>query len=227
MDFRIVTSIDFKNHSWHEPDNFEFASRWHLIPLYGPEAQAASVDMPLAITQSRFGWKLVAVCGLRPNQNAFVQQGAWTANYQPVFLTHYPFAAGEDVDGKAGLVFDVDSGLLDEKNGGFPFFSPIHDLVGKSAKRLEDIRPYKALREETRELLSILADAGAVRPWPADLQHRFDIAIPELYILDIEMVKRLDTTIPLMRNAEPLAMFLQQSLDQVSHLADRTSSQHF
>ena len=227
MDFRIITPYPFQDSSWHGPDSCEFARRCHLIPLYGPEAQAASVAMPLAITQGRFGWELVAVCGLRPNQNAFVQQGIWLANYQPVFLTHYPFAAGEDIEGRTGLVFDVDSGLLDEKSAGFPFFSPSNDLVGQTAKRLDDLRPYIDLRKETRELLSTLANAGAIRPWPADLQHRFDMAIPNLYALDIESVKHLGVTTPVMRNAKPLAVFIQQSLDQLPQLADRASRQYF
>ena len=175
--------------------------------------------MPLAVVQGRFGWEFVAVCGAQLHQNVWIHQGNWMARYTPAFLMHYPFVAAEDVDGQTGLAFDLQSSLLGGEWDGIPFFAPSYDLVGKTAKRYEAIRPYIALRREMKELLDILSDAEAITSWPAEGQYPFDMDFPKLYTLDYEVVKSMNLSLSLMKNAEPLARSMQQSLNRLPRLA--------
>lgn len=141
------------------------------------------------------------------------------ARYTPAFLTHYPFVAAEGVDGQTGLAFDLQSGLLGEGWDGIPFFAPSYDLVGKTASRYEALRPYIARRREMNELLAILSNAGAITSWPSEGMYPFGMNFPQLYTLDYEVVNSMNLSSPLLKNAEPLARSMQQSLNQLPRLA--------
>lgn len=227
LNFKVLTAENFYHYSWHPPKDFSFASRLHLVPLYGEEAPHVEKEMPIAIVEGPFGLELVAVCGLHPGGNLFVHDGIWHGNYQPVWMSFYPFVAGEEFNGVTACFFDSDSEFLAEYGVGFPFYAPNYDPVWKTKERLDSMRPYFYKRQETQNVIRMLADANAIIPWPADLQSQFGITIPGLYTLNPNAVSTLAADNPAARNAIGLTDLMQQSMRKVANLAERASRQYF
>ncbi|MBK1688335.1 SapC family protein [Rubrivivax gelatinosus] len=113
----------------------------------------------------------IAVFGLQPKQNLFVDQGQWRAQFMPAVLTSYPFCVGRLDNERFAVCLDADwKGLGDEGEALF-------DAEGKPGASLQAVRgQLEALEGEaqrTRVLCQRLAELDLLRPM------RFDANLPD------------------------------------------------
>lgn len=225
----IIDSTTFGNYSWldRHPKDDRFVQEEPLIPLYAREVDQASAAMPIAVIRTPVGWDLVAVCGVKPGQNAFVSNGIWGAVYRPVWLEMYPFFAAADGEGTLSFWFDTDSGLLCNKGEGYPFYDDSGEQSIVLQERLSMLGERVVMYRETRSLLQALWELGMIIPWPDYLQNDLSPAMPPLYTVNRVGAQALSSENSILRHAGTFADNLQKSLNQLSPLTQRASYRHY
>lgn len=98
-----------------------YAKDKHLLPLALVDFPAVAPDMPIAFAKnSETGqFQPVAVTGLQPGENLFVDKGNWIAGYVPQSLLVYPFTLIPNPQDAAQYLVGIDqnSKLLGDTEG--------------------------------------------------------------------------------------------------------------
>ena len=83
--------------------DFAFARGSHFAPLVGAEFQQAARDLPILFTVGEEAAGAIALLGIEPGRNLFVDaNGAWAEGvYVPAFIRRYPFVLGRAGGGEA------------------------------------------------------------------------------------------------------------------------------
>ncbi|MCF6435768.1 MULTISPECIES: SapC family protein [Pseudoalteromonas] len=100
--------------------NVEFLKSQHLIPVVAHEFARVATEFPMAFVKNNETDKFqaVAMFGLEPGENLFVEDGKWTAGFAPLAVTRYPFGLVKHPDGEQfGIVIDEASSLVGEEQG--------------------------------------------------------------------------------------------------------------
>ncbi|MCC9597027.1 MULTISPECIES: SapC family protein [unclassified Rubrivivax] len=135
----------------------------------------------------------IAVFGLQPKQNLFLEQGRWRADYMPASLRGYPMCLGRMDAENFAVCFDSAWSGVGTDDG-----VPMFDADGKPGEVLQNARAQlEALEGETqrtRVLCRRLRDLDLLRPM------RFDATLPDgnklsvdgFLTVDNEKVQALD-----------------------------------
>lgn len=110
----------------------------------------------------------LAVMGLSPGENLFLDGGRWTADYAPAYLRRYPFAMARMDDGDQLAV------CMDEQWEGFGDGEPLFTEAGEPSEMLQNIvrflESYEAEVERTRQACDQLDAAGVFEPMRFEAQ---------------------------------------------------------
>ncbi|MFC3032372.1 SapC family protein [Pseudoalteromonas fenneropenaei] len=100
--------------------NVEFLKSQHIIPVVAHEFARAAVEFPLVfVKNTETGqFQAVAMFGLEPGQNLFVEGDKWTAGYAPMATTRYPLGLVKHPEqDQFGVVIDAGSPLVNDTEG--------------------------------------------------------------------------------------------------------------
>ena len=104
-----------------KPFNFDILKEQHIVPLVAHELPTAAGQFPIVFVKDQESgqFRIVAMLGLKPGENLFMQEGKWDATYLPANFRAYPFSlAALDEEGKnIAVCIDADSELVNEEEG--------------------------------------------------------------------------------------------------------------
>ena len=72
--------------------NIEFMKSQHLVPVVAHEFARIANEFPMAFVKNNESgqFQAVALFGLEPGENLFIQDDKWTAAFAPMSMTRYP-----------------------------------------------------------------------------------------------------------------------------------------
>ncbi len=152
--------------------NYTFARDRIFVPVWGVEFSYACQSFPLGFYKQDAGWTPVAVTGLRPNENLFVNAGGrWLGEYIPATLRAHPFVMANK-EGKSDPVvgiFEDDPLLVETAGTPGPELEPLFTAQGEPAPLVLRIKDFldqlNSSKETTRTLLHQLEMMELLTPW--------------------------------------------------------------
>lgn len=188
------------------------------------EAADLACDYPLALLKDRDTGqlRLVALLGLLPGCNAYVQEGRWAATLLPRAVARAPFAWGDDGTGQFGLAIDMAHPRTNDPDG-----QPLFEDDGSDTPLLAGVRAaIDAARQDaaqTRALIDVLVSRRLLQPFAleVDLVGSPGQLIDGLYTIGQAALEALaDDGIVAMHRSGQLAVAhtVRQSLGQLHRL---------
>ena len=153
--------------TWIRFTNYRFAAGTMVATLGAAEVARSVLAMPLAFTEIGGPVSLVAVLGLRPNQNVFVgPDGRWLGSYIPAVFRGYPFKLAATGENQVSLCVDESSGLVQEGGVGERFFNE----DGTPAKAVTDIVEFLQKTQTSQDIANraarVLQEHQLLEAWP-------------------------------------------------------------
>lgn len=79
------------------------------VPVFPAEARLAQGHYPLLFTRDEQGrYQMVALLGFEQNENLYLEQAEWPANYKPLMIEKGPFVIGRHPDNPDSLSVHID-----------------------------------------------------------------------------------------------------------------------
>ncbi len=101
--------------------SFEYLANAHMLPLVVQECGLAGSEYPVVFVKKEQDgeFQLVAIFGLTPGENLFVNDGQWNGLYLPAIIQNSPFKLIPDPGNPDNLMMglDTDSDLVQESDG--------------------------------------------------------------------------------------------------------------
>ncbi len=100
--------------------NIEFMKTQHLVPVVAHEFARIANEFPMAFVKNNESgqFQAVALFGLEPGENLFIQDDKWTAAFAPMSMTRYPLGLVKHPEAdQFGIVIDEASPLVSEETG--------------------------------------------------------------------------------------------------------------
>lgn len=146
--------------------DFSFARNNLLVPILIPELHHASNTIPLVFARKNGVLDFFGLVGLEKNHNVYVNaDGNWLVKFIPVCLQTYPCALGEVNGDKITLLVKEDSGLLVERDEGYPFFNE----DGSNGRAIKDykilFRKILRAKEAIKQACLMIEDCGLLEPY--------------------------------------------------------------
>ena len=223
-DFQPITKADFTDRTWKRCPDFLFVAGEAVCPLTALELPKAMMYMPIAFTAANDEYTLVALLGLHPGENLYVNSsGQWLGKYVPALYRTYPFvmAKNEAVEDQQVLCIDEDSGLLDTEDAERRFFDEEGELSSELNELMHFLADVNASRDTTQRICKQLQAHDLLKSWKfqvrlgEDKQHK----VEGLYCIDEAALNALsdDAFIELRKaGVLPLAYCQLLSMQRVS-----------
>jgi hypothetical protein len=205
---------------WKRYADYDHAANETVLPVSMAEIPQALTDYTLAFARLPGGeHRLVALMGLRPGENLFVNQaGSWCARYVPAQLRGYPFVLakppGQDSD-RALVCFNHDSGLYrdtpDEHKGEVRFFND----QGEPQPFFKEVVDFLQTRQHnmllTQRAVDTLVEHDLLVPWRLPPAADGEEPLRGFYRFNEEKFNSLDAdTLQTLRNANALTVAYAQ-----------------
>lgn len=157
----------FANKYWKAPKDFRFFADNAIIPLGAHEAPHAGLHLPLAFIKQQDTYDLVALAGLRQNENLAVDPmtGQWMLDYLPDLAKVHPFRLASNQTDELIVIVDEESGLVTNDINDWPFFQSNGEPEEQLAQVMQYLDRLQNGRMGSFELCKNLADAGIFEPW--------------------------------------------------------------
>ncbi|NOG32677.1 SapC family protein [Halomonas sp. TBZ9] len=173
---------------WQRFTSYDFAAEVHWVPLAEQELAQAALAFPIAFRFEEGTWSVVALLGLVPGRNVWVDgnDGRWCQRYVPAALRSQPFGVHrEDPD---TLCVDESSEWLVQSYEGEPLFDDERGLASFVQKTHEFLKAWANGSEKLSQLASVLDDYGVLTSWESPVLKE----LPELYHIDEARWNALD-----------------------------------
>ena len=149
---------------------FPYAKNTHLAAASIREFAQLAGAMPLVFIQDPKTNKhhVVAMLGIEPGQNLFLQDGKWNAPHIPMNIVRYPFDVRPDGD-KLGVYIDENSDLIKEE--GQPLFTEEGnptDFLNNRQQLLGDLANSEML---TQQFVSKVVELDLLNPMQLRVQY--------------------------------------------------------
>ena len=162
-----VTRSRYAAKRWIRSTHYGFAAVDALCPLVLQELPKAMMHMPLAFIPGNGGYTLVAVLGLRPGHNHFLdREHRWLGAYVPAAYRSHPFSMAVADGGKQVLCFDEGSALLSNSVDGELFFAEDGQPSTALTEVMNFVNRMAANRLATQRLCTALTKHQLIQPWP-------------------------------------------------------------
>ena len=168
-----ISKSEFCNRSWQRNPNFLCSAKDAVCPLSASETPRAMMSMPLAFMCTDEKYSLVAVQGLQPGENFFLDaQGKWLGGYIPAAYRAYPFVLATNEAEKEQLVLciDTDSGLLIEDDSCEPFFDESDKLSPALEELVKFLSNVRAGRQKSARICETLLKLKLFKPWDLEFE---------------------------------------------------------
>ena len=147
--------------------SFSFAAKTHIAYLTLQEFARAASIYPVVFLEDKSadGFRPVALLGLTPDQNLFVDaQGKWLASYIPAIIRRYPFAlTASDQDGQFVVCIDEASSLVSDTDG-----AALFDITGAPTQVIDNVKQYLSelhrMEAATSQFCRFLAEHNLFTP---------------------------------------------------------------
>ena len=176
--------------------SFAQSVKSHVVSVSVFELPQVQAEYPIAFVKDgdtgRF--HLVALLGLKPEENLYHRKDGWNALYIPQHLTHAPFVLSPSPENPDNFVvgIDMDSDLVSEKEGE-ALFTADGEQTPYLAKRTEYIARANSQVEATQNFIQAMVDNNllssqslTVRP-----KDREEFNVTGLYSIDETALKEL------------------------------------
>ena len=169
--------------------SYSHVANSHVVPLSVFELTQAQADYPIVlIKDAQTGqFHLVALVGLKPNENLFNKAGSWQAEYIPMQLQGYPLAltqAAENNDQQI-VVIDLDAESVSETQGG-ELFTGDGQQSTLLADKIELMSKFHAQLSATQHFTKLLVSNELVSPQALTVKTKQgeEVNLTGLYIVD-------------------------------------------
>ncbi len=152
-----------------------FAAQQTVVPIVLAEFSLACMEYPIVFAKadasddSETQWIALAVTGLQPGRNAFVNsQGQWTGRYVPASIRRYPFVLAKTGGEDYSVAADLDAPHF-QKSG-----EAIFNSDGSPSELMKNVLPllqdFQAQAQVTSQLISRLVEAQLLEETSVNLQ---------------------------------------------------------
>ena len=152
-----------------------FAAQQTVAPIVLAEFSLACMEYPIVFAKadasddSETQWIALAITGLQPGRNAFVNsQGQWTGRYVPASIRRYPFVLAKTGGEDYSVAADLDAPHF-QKSG-----EAIFNSDGSPSELMKNVLPllqdFQAQAEVTSQLISRLVEAQLLEETSVNLQ---------------------------------------------------------
>lgn len=176
----------------------------------------------------------VCLLGLEAGENLFVDDGTWTAAYEPAFLRRYPFAlvdARQDGGDASAQAVAVDAGFggLAEDGDGERLFGDDGQPTPYLQQVLQFLNDYESAVQITRPIGAHLQSLGLLKDMRAagKLTNGEPFAVDGFLVVDEEKLRALPDDVVLSMHRGGLLALVHAhlvSLSNLSRLVDRKSA---
>lgn len=229
---KAISKDQYSDRKWQFSPDYSFAAKDSVCPIVLLELPTAMVTSPVAFLYSEGQYILVAVQGLRPQTNLFVDaNGDWKGKYVPAKYHGYPFVlASTSGDGEnLILCIDEDSGLVDSDEADKLFF----DDKGELSEATQDVMKFLSEAHNSRiaasKICQKLKDHGLLRTWSIEIKYDEGThKVEGLFRIDEEAFNKLSNEAFIeLRQAGALPVIYSQllSIQHIVKLADMAQEQ--
>jgi len=184
-----------KNLKLQRRSDFAFARKTHLVPLALQEFHQAARDYPILFVGEGEAQTPVALLGLKPETNSFVdEQGGWiTGTYVPAFVRRYPFVLADTENDNFSVCFDADYDGWSEEEG-----EPLFDEEGKNTNYLQEViqflQSFTVEMRRTQAFVDRMKELKLMEKKRLDLRHPSgeQFSINDFYGIDEKAFLELD-----------------------------------
>lgn len=164
-----ITQARHAGQRWHARSHYGFAARDAVVPLVAQELPSALASMALALVKKGEGFVPVAVTGVQPGVNVYLDaEGRWRGNYVPALLRAWPFSLGRTEAGERVLCIDEASGTVlpaEAQPGGVAFFDEAGQVSEPISRILSFLGALETQRLVTQRICETLQQLGLIQPW--------------------------------------------------------------
>lgn len=155
---------------WKRVPDYSFSAGANVAAIAAEELAPASSAFPLAFVMQDERLALVALLGLLPGQNRFIDAaGRWQAPYVPATLRSYPFRLTHTDDGDVALCIDEASArIVTRGHKAVPFFTESGDPHPETARMLQLLVAVEKGIARLRPPVEALQREGLLEPWPIE-----------------------------------------------------------
>lgn len=169
----------------------------HMTPLIIHEFATAAQEFPVVFVKDpdTGQFRAIALLGLKPNQNLFMKNDQWQAQYVPEALTVYPFVLSNDSNNNDLLLLclDADSPLVNDQEG-LPLFDDDGQQMPWLAEKGEQLVSLVEKNQLTEMFIKALTDNDLLIPQTLTIQtpQGKDYSLNGLYVIDQQQLDQLD-----------------------------------
>ena len=232
-----IVPLDKEKHKGkriRKSSTYAHAAHQQMIPLVVHEIPSAAIEFPLLfVKDGQTGeFRVVALCGISPNENLYASATGWDGIYVPSILRNYPLslaATGEKreqllvcVDEQSSLLNDEEGELLFDENGNQT------DFLKASSEALVK---FSDNAQVTSAFLKLMVEKELLMPKSVqiDLDGEKGINLGGFYVIDENKFNALDDDAFLdMRKRGFLPAIYSQlgSLNQIYRLSQKKNGQY-
>lgn len=161
-----ISSQLHKYKHWLAHPSFTFAKHDNVIPIFANELTEAVHTLPIAFARHEDRFVLVAVMGLRQNENLLVaENGQWLAGgFTPAAYRSRPFALLDSPHSGEEQILCIEESNLSDKEGA-PLFKENGEITGAVSDILAQLSHYNSSRFLTQNICDVLGEHGLLIPW--------------------------------------------------------------
>jgi hypothetical protein len=143
--------------------SYSHSAQSHIVPISVFELPQTQAEYPIVfIKDSETGrFHLVALLGLRPQENLFHKKDDWNALYIPQYLSNYPFLLSASPEQPDNFVvgLDLDSDMVSETNGE-ALFSDNGEQTKYLTQVTENLARANSQLDATQNFIQTMVDKG-------------------------------------------------------------------
>lgn len=224
---QAISKEGYADKKWQLNPGFSFAAKHSVSPLVFQELTNAMACMPIAFMPNKDKYVAVAVQGLTPETNLFVDaDGNWLGKWVPAVYRSYPFILASTSGDGENLVLSVDedSGLVGGEEADQVFF----DETGELSEQMKEVMKFLSEGQNGRiainRICEQLQEHDLITPWNLKLEYtEGPYQVDGLFCINEPIFQALsDEAFIELRKTGALSLIYSQllSMQQISNLAD-------